>query len=232
MGASQRIELFWDIYSCWYDSLSKFEPYRTMLADIIDNADVKKGNMTLDLGCGTGALTKKIGERGAKVIGLDNSFYMLKKTRLKINSGTNNIRLLRGDINTFLSFKDGVFDRICASNVISYSLDPAFTLSEMYRILKCDGTIIVTNPKKKFNILRLFFIQLNKKDLLKTIIILPSLIILGLMNIFIFKNVKCGRYNFFNENDIAKIVTGANFKILKIIPTYGNQAFLVLAKKG
>lgn len=38
-----------------------------------------KGSLVCDLGCGTGALTKKIAERGYKVIGVDASAQMLSK---------------------------------------------------------------------------------------------------------------------------------------------------------
>jgi trans-aconitate 2-methyltransferase len=48
---------------------------------LIDLLAPEAGERILDLGCGTGELTAKIAERGAVVIGVDNSTVMLDKAR-------------------------------------------------------------------------------------------------------------------------------------------------------
>lgn len=49
--------------------------------DVLNLLEVKKGMRILDLGCGNGALTKKIADMGADVIGIDASFDMLEVAR-------------------------------------------------------------------------------------------------------------------------------------------------------
>ncbi|MBR1486412.1 MAG: methyltransferase domain-containing protein [Synergistaceae bacterium] len=46
--------------------------------DIINMIDAPQGSLVIDLGCGSGALTQKIFERGYSVIGVDGSAEMLK----------------------------------------------------------------------------------------------------------------------------------------------------------
>src|SRR3569833_32276 len=48
---------------------------------VIDLLDPKPGERILDLGCGTGQLTKQIAERGADIIGVDASPDMIGQAR-------------------------------------------------------------------------------------------------------------------------------------------------------
>ena len=50
-------------------------------ADMLDLLAPQKGEKIVDLGCGTGALTAQIAERGATVIGLDASEEMIRAAR-------------------------------------------------------------------------------------------------------------------------------------------------------
>lgn len=47
-------------------------------AAALDLLDPKRGERILDVGCGNGALTKRIAERGAAVTGIDNSLEMIR----------------------------------------------------------------------------------------------------------------------------------------------------------
>ncbi|MBQ7197456.1 MAG: class I SAM-dependent methyltransferase [Synergistaceae bacterium] len=49
--------------------------------DVINMIDAPLGSLVIDLGCGNGALTQKISERGYSVIGIDGSSDMLKLAR-------------------------------------------------------------------------------------------------------------------------------------------------------
>ncbi len=48
---------------------------------VLELLDVKPGERVLDLGCGTGPLTKKIADLGAEVIGIDASADMIAKAK-------------------------------------------------------------------------------------------------------------------------------------------------------
>ncbi|MFL0166693.1 class I SAM-dependent methyltransferase [Candidatus Clostridium helianthi] len=49
--------------------------------DVLNLLDIEKGMKVLDIGCGNGALTKKISDMGADVIGMDASGEMLEIAR-------------------------------------------------------------------------------------------------------------------------------------------------------
>ncbi len=49
--------------------------------NLIDMLSPQRGERILDLGCGTGQLTAKIGESGAAVVGLDSSSTMIDKAK-------------------------------------------------------------------------------------------------------------------------------------------------------
>jgi trans-aconitate methyltransferase len=52
-----------------------------MAAGLVDLLDPKAGERVLDLGCGTGELTKAIADRGARVLGVDSSPEMIAQAR-------------------------------------------------------------------------------------------------------------------------------------------------------
>src|SRR5688500_6398528 len=54
-----------------YARVGSFVPKLGMAA--LDLLDPQPGERILDVGCGDGALTRKIAERGATVVGVDNS---------------------------------------------------------------------------------------------------------------------------------------------------------------
>jgi trans-aconitate methyltransferase len=53
----------------------------TLAADLVELLAPQGGERVLDVGCGTGHLTAKIGERGAEVVGIDASAEMVRQAR-------------------------------------------------------------------------------------------------------------------------------------------------------
>ncbi len=49
--------------------------------ELIDFITVEKGSFVVDLGCGNGAITKKLSEKGFKTLGIDASESMLEKAK-------------------------------------------------------------------------------------------------------------------------------------------------------
>jgi trans-aconitate methyltransferase len=64
-----------------YDSAGAFVP--RLGADLVDLLSPRPGERVLDLGCGTGDLTRALAERGAQVVGLDASPDMVAEARRK-----------------------------------------------------------------------------------------------------------------------------------------------------
>jgi SAM-dependent methyltransferase len=72
---------------------------------VLDLLDPHPGERILDVGCGEGALTRKIGARGATVVGVDNSLSMVEAAR----SAGLDARLLAAEEMSFEEEFDGAF---------------------------------------------------------------------------------------------------------------------------
>ena len=119
-----------------------YEEYGDMLNAVVDVAAVCPGKKVLDLGCGTGNLTRLCLERRASlVVGLDPSGKMLEKAEEKIGSDVR-VELQRVD-KPFRSipYADEYFDVVVSS--YAYHHVPHRlrhdTVVEMMRVLKPGG---------------------------------------------------------------------------------------------
>lgn len=94
------------------------------------------GLKIIDLGCGTGRQTIRLAEKGAKVIGVDQSSGMLGKALLKKHP---NASFLEADLHQPLPFPDGDFDWVVSFLVIEHieKLEPFF--AECRRLCKKNG---------------------------------------------------------------------------------------------
>lgn len=99
------------------------------------------GRRILDAGCGSGALTKALRDRGAVMSGIDSSTAMLELARRRLGGGAD---LRAGDLRDPLPFPDGVFDDVIASLVLHYLQDWGPTLGELRRVLRAGGRLIVS----------------------------------------------------------------------------------------
>lgn len=97
----------------------------------------------IDLGCGTGITLELLGERYAQVVGLDVSMEMLEGfDQEKLGAG---MLLLRGDM-TNLPVEDGSFDVVVCRSALHHMDDEVAVLSEICRILRPDGSLVLGEP--------------------------------------------------------------------------------------
>jgi ubiquinone/menaquinone biosynthesis C-methylase UbiE len=115
---------------------------------------VKDGNNVLDVGCGTGAITKDIvklvGQNG-KVKGIDSSEHLIRQAK-ETFSGIPNLNFEVADINTYSSYKE--FDVITSARVLQWLSNPKEVLLKMKRLLKPGGAIAIldyNHQKVEFN---------------------------------------------------------------------------------
>ena len=101
-----------------------------------------EGRKLLDAGCGTGHFSKWALDRGAQVTSLDIGVNLLKEARKK---GLRN--LVAGDVMK-LSFADATFDMVVSSECIEHTPSPATAVSEMVRVLRPGGFLVVTCPNR------------------------------------------------------------------------------------
>lgn len=95
----------------------------------------------LDAGCGAGALSVALVERGAEVIGIDRSSALLQIAADRL---AGRARFQRGDLRNLLPFDDGAFDVVVASLVMHYLEDWGPTLREFRRVLAADGHLVIS----------------------------------------------------------------------------------------
>ena len=99
------------------------------------------GRRILDAGCGSGPLIAALRGRGAIVTGFDKSAGMLQLARRRLGGDAD---LQVADLAGPLPFPDGTFDDVIASLVLHYLEDWGPALTELRRVLKPGGRLIVS----------------------------------------------------------------------------------------
>ncbi len=106
----------------------------------IGRLDPQPGELILDVGCGDGALTAKIAEAGAKVIGIDSSEAMVEATRAR-------------GVDAFIADPEvldlpaqaerfGQFDAVFSNSALQWMLDPDAVASGIFLALKDGGRFV------------------------------------------------------------------------------------------
>jgi SAM-dependent methyltransferase len=108
-----------------------------------------EGKAVLDAGCGSGRLTKQIGEHGAGiVIGVDMNDAVEHVYRATRDAG--NVHIVQGNIMR-LPFKRHVFDYVWSNGVIHHTPDAAACHRALSRVVKAGGTLYVWVYARRFS---------------------------------------------------------------------------------
>ncbi|MBA2716928.1 MAG: methyltransferase domain-containing protein [Propionibacteriales bacterium] len=99
------------------------------------------GRRVLDAGCGSGPLSEALRARGAIVTGFDSSPVMVELARKRLGEDAD---LQVADISLPLPFSDGAFDDVVVSLVLHYLQDWTAPLSELRRVLKPGGRLLLS----------------------------------------------------------------------------------------
>jgi demethylmenaquinone methyltransferase/2-methoxy-6-polyprenyl-1,4-benzoquinol methylase len=125
---------------------------------LIRLAAVTSGTRALDLACGTGDIGFALGDRGARVTGLDVTHRMLQLARGKRRAAAANVQLVTGDMMA-LPFPDGSFDLITTGYGLRNvpRIEPA--IAEMRRVLRPGGVVLSLDFNRPDNaLLRRFYL--------------------------------------------------------------------------
>lgn len=119
----------------------------------LENLNVEKGEIILDLGCGRGEdtilISKMTGATG-KAVGLDLTKEMIQVANEKaMSENIANVNFVQGDIE-MLPFDDNSFDGVVSNCVINHAKDKRKVYSEIYRVLKPGGRFIVADAVTKY----------------------------------------------------------------------------------
>jgi demethylmenaquinone methyltransferase/2-methoxy-6-polyprenyl-1,4-benzoquinol methylase/phosphoethanolamine N-methyltransferase len=139
------------IYDRWANmiTLGKAPAIRRQTAEL---AQIKPGDVVLDVGCGTGELTLQARARagtGGQVYGIDPVPAMIEVSRQKVAQTERNIHFQVGVIEE-LPFPDNHFDVVLSSLMMHHLPDELKQrgLVEIYRVLKPGGTLMIVDFKR------------------------------------------------------------------------------------
>ncbi len=120
--------------------------YGDSLRDIIfGHVKPEKENVVADIGAGTGYLTLELAKKAKRVIAVDNSASMLSVAKSEaVKAGLSNIDFLEGNAEE-LPIKPMTIDLVFANMLLHHVSDPLQVFKEMYRVLKADGKVLITD---------------------------------------------------------------------------------------
>ncbi len=169
--AHLRKSYVWSEYALSYDNVlnnTKVYPelLDTMLLGVKDKLVPIPGNTrVLDLGAGTGNVTKRLIANDDKlVVALEKNPIMLKylhykcAERVRYDDNDVGVIIVKQDIVSLTGIKDNYFDFVIMNNVL-YSIEDKRVidcLREVYRVLKPQGEVRISGPHKKTNLKKLF----------------------------------------------------------------------------
>lgn len=141
-------QYFNTISSNWDEMRSSFFP-DSVRTKVISEAGLKYGEVVADIGSGTGFISEALANLPVSIIAIDQSENMLKVMKEKFD--------YRQDIKYMQSNSDHIPLRNSSVNVALANMflhhvdDPEFVISDLYRVLKPGGRLIISDLDKHNN---------------------------------------------------------------------------------
>jgi ubiquinone/menaquinone biosynthesis C-methylase UbiE len=138
--------LFFDLWALVYDAPAVQRlTYRPVHDAVVRVLQAEPPARILDVGCGTGRLTRRLDFEFAHAVvtGCDFSHGMLRQARARSPS----LALVHGDAQR-LPFADASFDAVVSTEAFHWFPDPDAALAEFHRVLAPPGRLLVAfvNP--------------------------------------------------------------------------------------
>lgn len=146
---SQRAETFDQSFSHRIEEGIELEAWKHFYASLLgaDHLNV------LELGSGTGEVTKVLRELGHSITGIDFSETMLERAKAKHAAYKNRVTYFLGDAEN-IHQPDETFDAVTCRHLMWTLLDPENTLRDWFRVTRLgghlvifDGNFVSTSPK-------------------------------------------------------------------------------------
>lgn len=146
MDAQKHYEKFWSERDA-----DEFESYERNAA--LQKVFSQKSERVLDLGCGDGLVSEYLQKSlNKEVVAADISNLALKRAK---NRGLKTVII---DEEKKLPFKDNSFDCVFWGDNVEHLFNPEFTLSEIRRVLKKNGKLILSCPNMGYWRYRLYYL--------------------------------------------------------------------------
>ncbi len=137
-----------------YDHINDIQSlglHRRWKLRMVELANVKPGNLALDVCCGTGDIARALAGRGARVTGLDFSQEMLSVAKSREAVGQpSSVNYQHGDAMK-LPFPDASYDVVTVGYGLRNLADWEVGLSEMVRVAKPGARLLVLDFGKPDN---------------------------------------------------------------------------------
>jgi len=134
MSSKRAVKEYYSTISAGYDELYG-EEQSAKFGEVLKLIRFEWDDVVLDVGCGTGLITKRIGDGVGRVVGVDISREMVERGR---HVG---LELLVCDAES-LPFRQRAFDKVFSFTVLQNLADPSKALGEMGRA--CHGIMALT----------------------------------------------------------------------------------------
>jgi ubiquinone/menaquinone biosynthesis C-methylase UbiE len=106
-------------------------------------AQVSALDRVLDLGCGTGNAALAAARLGARVVAVDPASRLLEVTRARMQREGLAFEILKGD-SSAIPAEDSSFDKVISNFAVIFSEDAERAASELLRVLRPGGRIVLT----------------------------------------------------------------------------------------
>lgn len=116
-----------------------FEPWSR---ELINRAQVWKGDRVLDVACGTGIVACRIAARGAAVTGLDIDAGKIVRAGVRAAEESVSVKWMEGSAEA-LPFRQPAFDLVTCQQGLQFVGDRALAVREMRRVIAPGGRAVI-----------------------------------------------------------------------------------------
>lgn len=116
-----------------------------LIAGLLPSRGIRR---VLDAGCGSGWLSEMLARRGFSTTALDLGFDSLRRASMRLKGKGLPLPCVLGDVFR-LPFGDASFDAAVASEILEHLDDPAAALTEIARVVRPGGTVVISTPYRE-----------------------------------------------------------------------------------
>lgn len=172
----------------WQELPEQLEPPDRELRLNLMRAQVRPGERVLDLGCGDGWATAELVRLSAVPVGVEVAAAALERARRHHPD----LEFRLAEIDGELPLPDNALDVVWASDVIEHVADTARWLSEVRRVLRPQGRLLLTTPNHSRLRLLVAGIELYSEPLGDHLHLYSARSLRGLLTDFDFTRIEIG----------------------------------------